>query len=144
MVLKKQSVNLKKFVNKMTIIGNGVDIVNNLRIKKSIKNNKFINRIYSNKEINDSKKIKNKTNFFAKRFAAKEAFAKSLGTGFVKDLNFKDISIMNNKFGRPEIEINKKIKNILNNKFKIKKFKIFLSLADEKNHSIAFVIINKE
>jgi len=144
LVLKKQSVNLKKFVNKMTIIGNGVDIVNNLRIKKSIKNNKFINRIYSNKEINDSKKIKNKTNFFAKRFAAKEAFAKSLGTGFVKDLNFKDISIMNNKFGRPEIEINKKIKNILNNKFKIKKFKIFLSLADEKNHSIAFVIINKE
>tara|TARA_B100001996_G_C18522763_1_gene539900 strand:- start:242 stop:661 length:420 start_codon:yes stop_codon:yes gene_type:complete len=137
------SKNLKKFVNKMKIFGNGVDIVNNFRIKKSIKNNKFVNRIFSIDEIKDSKKVKNKTNFFAKRFAAKEAFAKSLGTGFVKGINFKDISVKNNKFGKPEIHINSKIKSVLYNKYKIKNFKIFLSLADEKNHSIAFVIINK-
>ncbi len=90
------------------------------------------------------KKVKNKTNFFAKRFAAKEAFAKSLGTGFVKGINFKDISVKNNKSGKPEIHINSKIKSVLYNKYKIKNFKIFLSLADEKNHSIAFVIINKD
>ena len=128
----------------MKIFGNGVDIVNNFRIKKSIKNNKFVNRIFSIDEIKDSKKVKNKTNFFAKRFAAKEAFAKSLGTGFVQGINFKDISIKNNKFGKPEIHINNKIKSILHNKYKLKKFKIFLSLADEKKHSIAFVIINKD
>ena len=127
----------------MKIFGNGVDIVNNCRIKRSIKNNKFVNRIFSSSEIKDSKKIKNKTNFFAKRFAAKEAFAKSLGTGFVKGINFKDISIRNNKFGKPQIYINNKIKSILHNKYKLKNYKIFLSLADEKNHSIAFVIINK-
>tara|TARA_Y100001970_G_scaffold187625_1_gene228257 strand:+ start:1308 stop:1694 length:387 start_codon:yes stop_codon:yes gene_type:complete len=127
----------------MNILGNGVDIVSNSRIKRSIKNYKFVNRIYSNLEIKDSKKIKNKVNFFAKRFAAKEAFAKSLGKGFRNGLNFKDISIKNNKFGKPEILVNNKIKSILKKNFKNSKFKIFLSLSDEKNHSIAFVIVNK-
>ena len=127
----------------MNILGNGVDIVSNSRIKRSIKNYKFVNRIYSNLEIKDSKKIKNKVNFFAKRFAAKEAFAKSLGKGFRNGLNFKDISIKNNKFGKPEILVNNKIKSILKKNFKNGKFKIFLSLSDEKNHSIAFVIVNK-
>ena len=71
----------------MKILGNGVDIVDNLRIKKSIKSNDFIKRIYSNDEIKASKNVKNKTNFFAKRFAAKEAFVKSLGTGFRNGIN---------------------------------------------------------
>ena len=127
----------------MHILGNGVDIVDNARIKKSIKNEKFINRIYSLSEINNSKKVKNKINYFAKRFAAKEAFAKSIGIGFGKGLNFKDISIKNNKLGKPQVYINNKIKNLLKNKFKVKNFKIFLSLSDENKHSIAFVIINK-
>ena len=127
----------------MNILGNGVDIVSNSRIKKSIKNDKFINRIYSINEINESKKIKNKANFFAKRFAAKEAFAKSLGKGFRNGLNYKDISVKNNRFGKPEILINYKIRSILKKIFKINKFKIYLSLSDEKKHSIAFVIINK-
>ena len=127
----------------MKIIGNGVDIIDNDRIKKSIKNNDFINRIFSKKEINESKKKKNRTNFFAKRFAAKEAFVKSIGSGFRNGINFKDISIKNKTSGKPEIYINNKIRAKLNKKFKTRKFKIFLSLADEKKHSIAFVIINK-
>jgi len=81
----------------MKIIGNGVDIVDNLRIKKAIKNKNFINRIYSHSEIRVSKKNQNKVNFFAKRFAAKEAFVKSLGTGFKNDINLKDISVINEK-----------------------------------------------
>ena len=143
MVLIKLLINLKKFVIKMIIFGNGVDIVNNFRIKKSIKNSKFVKRIFSSGEIKDSKKVTNKASFFAKRFAAKEAFAKSLGTGITKGITFKDISIRNNKFGKPEIHLNNKVKSILKNHHKIKNFKIFLSLADEKNHSIAFVILNK-
>tara|TARA_B100000945_G_C20228780_1_gene524228 strand:- start:216 stop:602 length:387 start_codon:yes stop_codon:yes gene_type:complete len=126
----------------MKIIGNGVDIVDNLRIKKSIKNQNFIKRIYSKYEIIASKKVKDKTNFFAKRFAAKEAFVKSLGTGFRNGINFKDISIKNNRLGKPEFYLNEKIKFILNNKFKLKNFKIHLSLSDEQKHSIAYVIIN--
>ena len=127
----------------MTILGNGVDIVNNARIKKSIKNHNFIKRIYSTYEINASKNVKNKVNFFAKRFAAKEAFVKSLGSGFRNGINFNDISVKNNNLGKPKIHVNKNIKSLLTSKFKLKKFKIFLSLADENKHSIAFVIINK-
>tara|TARA_Y100000590_G_scaffold449635_1_gene588092 strand:- start:561 stop:947 length:387 start_codon:yes stop_codon:yes gene_type:complete len=126
----------------MKVIGNGVDIVDNLRIRNSIKNQNFIKRVYSKYEINASKKVKDKTNFFAKRFAAKEAFVKSLGTGFRNGINFNDISIKNNSLGKPEFHLNKKIKFILNSKLKLKNFKIYLSLSDEYKHSIAFVIIN--
>ena len=127
----------------MSILGNGVDIVDNIRIKKSIRNNNFIKRIYSNHEIRESKNVKNKANFFAKRFAAKEAFVKSLGTGFRNGINFKDISVKNNNLGKPKLYLNKKIKSFLSQKLRNKKYKIHLSLSDEKRHSIAFVIINK-
>ena len=127
----------------MSILGNGVDIVDNIRIKKSIRNNNFIKRIYSNDEIRESKNVKNKANFFAKRFAAKEAFVKSLGTGFRNGINFKDISVKNNNLGKPKLYLNKKIKSFLSHKLRNKKYKIHLSLSDEKRHSIAFVIINK-
>mgnify|MGYP001484508448 CR=1 FL=1 len=127
----------------MQIIGNGVDIIDNIRIKKSIKNINFIKRIYSNTEVKESKKVRNKINFFAKRFAAKEAFVKSIGTGFRKNINFKDISVKNTKNGKPQLIIKKKIKKMIKKNFKMTNFKIFLSLSDEKKHSIAFVIINK-
>tara|TARA_Y100000741_G_C18076983_1_gene487047 strand:- start:123 stop:515 length:393 start_codon:yes stop_codon:yes gene_type:complete len=127
----------------MNIIGNGVDIIENSRIKKSIKKKEFVERIYSKQEINDSKKIKNKVNFFAKRFAAKEAFVKSLGIGFRNGINFRDVSIKNNLVGKPDIFISKKIKLFIKQKFKIKKFNIFLSLADEAKYSIAYVVISK-
>ena len=127
----------------MKIFGNGVDIVENSRIKRLISNKKFIQRIYSQSEIKNSKKIINKESYFAKRFAAKEAFVKSLGTGFRNDINFKDISILNTSYGKPKIILNNKIKKIIYKKLKLNKFNIFLSLSDEKKHSIAFVIINK-
>ena len=81
----------------MTINGIGIDIIENNRIKKLIKNKKFILRIFSKIEINSSKKVKDKTNYFAKRFAAKESLSKAIGTGFRNGLNFKDITITNDK-----------------------------------------------
>ena len=101
----------------MKTLGIGVDIVQNSRIRKSITNKNFLLRIFTNDEINKSKKIKNKIAFFSKRFAAKEAFSKALGTGFRKTLNFKDISITNNKNGKPSIIINNKLHNIINKKY---------------------------
>ena len=127
----------------MKIIGTGVDIIENSRIKKSIANNSFLNRVFTNKEILISKKIKNKTSYFAKRFAAKEAFVKSLGTGFRYGLNLKDISIINDKLGKPSFFINKKIKNLIMKRFKINSFNFFLSISDEKKYSIAFVVFQK-
>ena len=128
----------------MDIIGNGVDIVENKRIKNSLKNKSFINRVFTQNEINRSKKLSNKTNYYAKRFAAKEAFVKALGEGFRNNINFNDIDITNNKKGKPIINISTNIKNFLKKKFKLNKYNILLSLSDEKNHSIAYVIINKK
>ena len=127
----------------MNIIGNGVDIVENRRIAKSLKNNSFLYRIFTKNEIEQSKKIKNKVNFFAKRFAAKEAFVKALGTGIRNNINFKDISVKNNINGQPLMNISNKLKRLLKLKFKINKYRLYLSLSDEKKYSIAFVIINK-
>ena len=125
----------------MKILGIGVDIVENKRIQTLIKNQLFIKRIFSKKEILLSKKMKNKTAFFSKRFAEKEAFSKSLGTGIRNDLNFIDISIVNNKLGKPYFLLNTKIKQIVLRKFKIKSFDFFLSISDEKKYSIAFTIL---
>jgi len=128
----------------MEIIGTGVDIVENLRIKNSLKNKNFVTRIFSSIEILHSKKIKAKTSYYSKRFAAKEAFAKSIGTGFRDNLNFKDISVVNNKAGRPSFLITNKLKNIVKKQFKLSSFNFFLSISDEKKYSIAFVILQKK
>ena len=128
----------------MRILGIGVDIINNRRIQTLINNKSFIKRIFGKSEIRLSKKITNKTNYFAKRFAAKESLAKSLGTGFKNNLNFKDIEILNDKKGKPYYFKTKKIDNIINKKFKIKRYNLFLSISDEKNYSIAFTILQTQ
>ena len=128
----------------MKILGIGVDIIDNKRIRKSITNKAFIKRIFTSKEISNSRSQKNKTSYFAKRFAAKESFVKALGTGFRKNLNFKDVEILNNKLGKPYFLNNKKIDKIILDKFKVKSSNFFLSISDEKDYSIAFTIIQKK
>ena len=127
----------------MKTIGIGVDIVINKRIQLSIKNKNFIERTFGKNEIIASKKFLNKANYFSKRFAGKEAFAKALGTGFRDGLNFKDIQILNNKLGKPYYFINTKIKSLIRKKKKVRNFKLFLSISDEKEYSVAFAIIQK-
>ena len=128
----------------MKILGIGVDIIQNSRIKKAIKNKSFVSRIFSKSEITNSKKKNNKTNYFAKRFAAKEAFIKSIGIGIRKGINFKDIYVINDKFGKPNIKFSNKVNNLIVKKLKTRNFDIFLSLSDEKNYSIAFAVIQKK
>ena len=125
----------------MKILGIGVDIVDNKRIRGSLKNNKFKNRVYDIKELRQSILLKNKVNYFSKRFAAKEAFAKALGTGFRMNLNLKDIVIMNDKKGKPYYVKTSKITKIIKKEFKVKNFNCFLSISDEKDYSTAFAII---
>ena len=128
----------------MMILGIGVDIIENKRFRNLIKNNKFIKRTFGKNEINFAKKKLNKTNYYAKRFAAKESLVKSLGTGVRNNLNFKDIEILNDKIGKPYYSKSKKIDMIINKKFKVKKFNLFLSISDEKYYSIAFTILQKK
>jgi len=125
----------------MKILGIGVDIVKNTRFKILIKKKEFINRTFGKEEIKLSQKLTNKSNFFSKRFAAKEAFAKSLGTGIRNNLNLKDIEILNDKKGKPFYIKSKKIDKIINKIFKTKKYDLFLSISDEKDYSIAFTTL---
>ena len=89
----------------MSIFGIGTDIVSIDRIKSSLKNKNFVNRIFNENEILKCKKIKNSINCYAKRFAAKEAFSKALGTGISNGINFNEIVVLNNKSGKPYINI---------------------------------------
>tara|TARA_B100000579_G_C22288839_1_gene601707 strand:- start:4 stop:390 length:387 start_codon:yes stop_codon:yes gene_type:complete len=128
----------------MKIVGVGVDIIKNSRINRLISNKKFINRVFSKSEIIKSKKIKKKSLYFAKRFSAKEAFVKSLGFGLRNGINFNDISIVNDKLGKPSFSVNKKINMLIKKKHKTNSFNFFLSISDEKKYSIAFVIFQKK
>ena len=125
----------------MKILGIGVDVIQNKRIRNLTSNKSFIKRTFGKKEIILLKKNLNKTNFMAKRFAAKEAFAKTIGTGFRFNLNFKDIEILNDKIGKPFFYKSKKINEIINKRFRIKKYNLFLSISDEKDYSVAFTIL---
>ena len=128
----------------MKILGIGVDIVENKRFKRSIKNKNFLSRLFTLPEIKKSKLIKNKSIYFSKKFAGKESFSKALGTGFRKGLNFKDIEILNDDLGKPYYKLNNKTKKIISKTLKVKNFNIFLSISDEKEYSVAFTIIQTE
>ena len=126
----------------MKIFGIGTDIVKVSRIKKFAKKKSFITRLFNKKEVLKCKKTKNPSNCFAKRFAAKEAFSKALGTGISKGINFNEIVVLNEKNGKPFIKLLNKTKKNVEKKFKKKKFKISLSLTDEEKYAVAFVTIS--
>ena len=128
----------------MKIFGIGTDIVNIKRIEQSLKKHKFTfkNKIFSKKEISYCEKRKNQSAFYAKRFAAKEAFSKALGTGIRKGVNFKDIEISNNPQGKPSIFLKGDLAAYLKKKVKYKKYDIHLSLSDDKPWAQATVIIS--
>ena len=102
----------------MNIYGIGTDIVSIKRIKLSLKKKNFIKRIYSKQKVLKCKKAINKHNCFTKRFAVKEAFSKAIGTGISEGINFNEITILNNKSGKPYIRLKgntkKKLKKDLN------------------------------
>ena len=127
----------------MKTIGIGVDIIDNKRIRTSIKNKNFIVRSFGKDEILNVKRILNKTNYFSKRFAAKEALSKAMGIGFRDGLNFKDIQVLNDNLGKPYYVISHKVRNLIKKKKKVKNFNLFLSISDEKEYSIAFAIIQR-
>ena len=126
----------------MNIFGIGTDIVSVERVKKSIKNKNFLKRLFNEREIAKCNGISNSPNCYAKRFAAKEAFSKALGTGISNGINFNEIVILNKKSGKPYISLIGKTNKTLKKKFKHKKLKISLSLSDEMKYAVAFVTIS--
>ena len=127
----------------MNIFGIGTDIVNIKRMEKLLKwdSDAFKKRIFSKNEIIYCERKKNPSTFYAKRFAAKEALSKALGTGIRKGINFKNIEISNNNFGKPSIKLSGSTATYLKNQIKNKKYSIYLSLSDDVPWAQATVII---
>lgn len=123
-----------------SIFGVGIDIVEKQRVVKIIKKHgdKFALKILHQNEIKKYEgflTLSRKTDYIAKRFAAKEAFLKALGTGLRSGISLKNIETCNDNLGKPTIILHK------NKLASIKQNKIHLSIADEKASAIAFVII---
>ena len=125
------------------IYGNGIDIIDIKRIRKVIDKygSRFKKRCFSVNEIERSDKKFNSVESYAKRYAAKEACAKALGTGLARGVFWKDIEVGNNQYGKPFIKLHGKAKIIFNNINKNSKTQIEVSLSDEKKYAIANVTI---
>tara|TARA_B100002019_G_C20965951_1_gene448698 strand:+ start:372 stop:662 length:291 start_codon:yes stop_codon:yes gene_type:complete len=89
----------------MKLFGIGTDIVQINRLKKILKNKSSMSRLFNKDEILKCQRTKKTFNCFAKRFAAKEAFSKALGTGISKGIYFNQIVVLNEKNGKPFIKL---------------------------------------
>jgi len=128
----------------MNIFGIGTDIVSIKRIQKILRkyNSNFKDKIFSEREINYCERKKNYIASYAKRFAAKEAFTKALGTGFGNGISLKNIEILNDKSGKPSIKLTGNVETHLKKKIKNKRYYIHLSLSEDKPWACATVIIS--
>lgn len=124
------------------IVGIGIDILDTKRIDNILNRfgNKFKERCFTKNEIIRSEKNINSSNSYAKRYAAKEACAKALGTGLARGVFWKDIAVKNNNFGKPYIKLTGAAQKRLN-KLSKKECLIVVSLSDEKHYAIANVVI---
>lgn len=134
------------------ILGVGTDLISVSRIQNLIFKfkEKFEEKVFTQNEISKAQKKKvsdddflQRAKFYAKRFAAKEAFSKALGLGIGRGVDFKDIEIENDDLGKPTIRILNQKEEFIKSHFNCQKFAIHLSLSDEETMASAFVIIEK-
>ncbi len=124
----------------MAIIGIGTDIVKISRIDKIFNKypKSFAERILHPNELLVLATHTMPKTYLAKRFAAKEAVAKALGTGISKGVAFQDIEISNNESGQPSLKLHAKTQALAK---RLGVTKQFISLSDEKKYAIAYVIL---
>ena len=125
------------------IISNGIDIIDIRRLKKTISkyNFRFKNKCFHPGEISKSEARLKSVESYAKRYAAKEACAKALGTGLARGVFWKDIEVQNDKFGKPKIKLHNNALKYLKKMTTCNNYSIEVSLSDEKKYAIANVII---
>ena len=129
------------------MIGIGSDLLDIRRIDKTISRfgDRFKNKIFTKNEINKCEKRLNKFECYAKRFAAKEAASKALGTGFRKGVFWKDLEVVNLPSGKPTIKFHGNSLIYLNSLLPSESnFSIDLTITDEYPYAQALVIISSE
>lgn len=120
------------------MLGIGCDIVDVSRIKKAIANERFVNRVFAEKEIAYcAERGEQAAQSFAARFAAKEAFLKALGTG-LRDGKLADICVVNDELGKPELLLS----GIFGEMVEAKGIKhLHLTLSHTKDVATAYVVL---
>jgi len=126
----------------MSIYGIGIDIVQIDRIESSVRKHGdvFIKKILHDNEYEKYLTLKFKERYLAKRFAAKEAFAKALGTGIAEGITLPIIEVFNTHEGKPEIKLHGRASEratLLGIQF------VHLSISDEKEYAVAQVVLEK-
>ena len=125
------------------IITNGIDMIDIRRIKKTIDKFgfKFKKKCFHSSEIKKSESRIKSIESYAKRYAAKEACSKALGTGLARGVFWKDIEVKNDKYGKPQIKLHNRALKFFKELTQNNDCSIEVSLSDEKNYAIANVII---
>lgn len=128
------------------ILGIGTDLVNITRIEQVFQKfpNAYHKKILSADELTKFEKMTHrhkKIKFLATRWAVKEAFVKALGTGFRNGMYFPQISVINNSLGKPNLSLSSQAANIIHNIFHQKTINVHISLSDDDQNAVAFVII---
>ncbi|MBY6837598.1 holo-ACP synthase [Clostridium botulinum] len=119
------------------IKGIGTDIVEIERIKKAIESNpNFINRFFTEKEIEYFKLRKVNANTISGNFAAKEAVSKALGSGF-RGFGLMDIEVLRDELGKPIVNLSDKLYKMFN----LDNYNIFISISHSNTDAIAYAII---
>ena len=124
----------------MPVIGIGTDIVKVSRIKRLLNKHgeNFAQRILHENELQIFQQRKTSKFYLAKRFAAKEALAKALGTGIAKGISFEEIEVVNNEEGKPELILHGKASEV---SIQLGVENLFISLSDEKKYDNAYVVL---
>ena len=121
------------------IYGIGTDIVDVKRIEILISRGEdYVNRVFTKGEISYCSLKKNKFENFAARFAAKEAYFKSLGTGWIGEMEFFEIEVINDAFGKPYLKLHGKVREYTDS-LNIKN--TFISLSHTQSQALAMVVL---
>ena len=122
------------------IRGIGVDIVKVDRIEKAVERwgYRFLKRIFTAAEIERCQKRARPAQCLALRFAAKEAFAKALGLGMREGLRWRDIEVVHDNFGKPDLLLHNQAQRLLE---AMEASRTWLSLSDERESALAVVVL---
>lgn len=125
------------------IYGIGTDIVAVSRMTSNLDQygDKFARKILTDAEFADFQRAPSQAHFLAKRFAAKEATAKALGTGFSQGLSLKHIGVSHDAHGKPLLEYFERAKELVE---ELGIEQSYISIADEAEHAVAFVTLSRD